>query len=254
MLIAAHKSAPLPSDSFYLPVHVGHALNAVDLGYQADDDGENISAQNRSYCELTAIYWAWKNLDADVLGLSHYRRYFRGELPGPNGSRVLSEPEAARLLTQHDIVLARPRNYVIETIDSHYRNGHHGEDLDVLRAVLEGRSPEFLAAFDEVFSGRKLSLYNMFLMKRDLFDEYASWLFPILDDVAARIDNDSRTAYQQRTIGYLGERLLNVWARAQATLYGRSVGYAPVINTEGESKIKKGIGLINRKLRGGAVQ
>ena len=40
-----------------------------------DNTGENISEKNSMYCELTAQYWAWKNLNADYYGFFHYRRY-----------------------------------------------------------------------------------------------------------------------------------------------------------------------------------
>ena len=93
MLVACHKAAEVPCDDFYLPVHVGHARNPVDLGFQPDDNGPNISHLNHRYCELTAVYWAWKNLDADVVGLSHYRRYFAGDSPGPSGSKILGQAE-----------------------------------------------------------------------------------------------------------------------------------------------------------------
>lgn len=252
MLVAAHKAAEVPSDDFYLPIHVGHALNPIDLGYQRDDEGENISELNPSYCELTALYWAWKNLDADVVGLSHYRRYFRGKQPGPNGKGILSRAESVQLLDKHDIVLSRPRNYVIETIDSHYRNGHHGSDLDVLRGVIEKDYPDFLNSYDKVFSGRELSLYNMFLMRKRDFNEYCEWLFGILDFVEPEIDNDSRSVYQQRTFGYLGERLLNVWVEQRSS--SRAVSYLGVVNTEGEPKLQKAKGLLARKLRGRAAR
>ena len=246
MIIATHKHAELPTDALYLPIHVGRALTDDDFGYQPDDDGENISDRNRSYCELTALYWAWKHLDADIVGLSHYRRYFVGTAEGPRGSRILSSGDARDAMRDHDILLGRPRNYYIETIDSHYRHGHHGEDLDALRDVIAERYPVDLSAFDTVMSGRKLSLYNMFLMRRAHFDSYAEWLFDILDRVETRIDNGGRSAYQQRTFGYLGERLLNVWVLArndQARVTSRRI-----VNTEGESKLKKGIGLIRRKV------
>lgn len=249
MLIASHKPAEMPHDDFYLPVHVGHALNPKDLGFQPDDEGDNISAKNGSYCELTALYWATKNLDAPGYGLSHYRRYFVGEMPGPNGSKILSPAQADALLAVHDVVIGKPRNYVVETIDSHYRNGHHGEDLDVLRATIAKRSPEYVSAYDAVFGGRKLSLYNMFLMRREAYLAYTEWLFPLLAEVEAQIDESDRTAYQQRTMGYLGERLLNVWVVAHPEL---SVKKRKIVNTDGEPKVQKAVGLIKRKISGRA--
>lgn len=248
MLVATHKTAEMPSDAFYLPMHVGHARNSHDLGYQPDDDGDNISALNHSYCELTALYWAWRNLDADAIGLSHYRRYFVGSAQGPNGKRILSAAEAEELLGAYDIIIGKPRNYYVESIESHYRNGHYGSDLDVLREELQSRSPHMVDAYDRVFAGRTLSLYNMFLMRREELDAYCEWLFDLLDGVGERIDNSSRTAYQQRTFGYLGERLLNVWTTARSDEL--RIGTRKVINTDGENKLKKAVGLIQRKAAG----
>ena len=77
IIVAAHKPYQMPKDDIYLPLHVGHA-GKPDIGFQGDDTGENISTKNANYCELTGLYWAWKNLDADYIGLAHYRRYFAG--------------------------------------------------------------------------------------------------------------------------------------------------------------------------------
>lgn len=77
ILIACHKECRLPKQDFFLPVQVGSAHSIVDLKMQRDDQGENISSKNKSYCELTAMYWAWKNLqNIEIIGLSHYRRFF----------------------------------------------------------------------------------------------------------------------------------------------------------------------------------
>lgn len=246
MLVATHKAVSIPSDSLYVPIHVGHALNPVNIGYQPDSEGANISSLNRSYCELTALYWAWRNLDCDAVGLSHYRRYFVGDQTGPNGTSILSAHEAADLLRTNDVVLARRRNYVIETIDSHYRHAHHGTDLDALKRVLGDLEPKYIPAYETVFGGRSLSLYNMFLMRKELFDQYSSWLFPILSSTSDEIgDESTRSAYQQRTLGYIGERLLNIWITAHPEL---KVAHRKVVNTDGERRIAKAVNLAKRKI------
>lgn len=252
MLVAVHKAADVPADSFYLPVHVGHALNPVSLGYQPDDEGQNISDLNASYCELTALYWALHNLRTDAVGLSHYRRYFTGEQVGPSGRSILSALEASALLERHDVVLAKPRNYVLETIGSHYRHAHHGGDLVIVRRTLEQLSPWAVVGWDRVMTGRKLSLYNMFLMRGDEFQRYGDWLFSVLERVAKEIDNEGRTLYQRRTYGYLAERLLNAYVRASPLQTG--AGYRRVVNTEGEPRMRKGIAMIGRKLRHGVAK
>ena len=94
IIVATHKPYRMPEGSCYLPLQVG-AFGKPSLGpeYRRDDEGENISARNSSWCELTGLYWAWKNLRADALGLVHYRRLFRG------AKGVATEAEFAALFT-----------------------------------------------------------------------------------------------------------------------------------------------------------
>ena len=104
ILVAAHKTYPMPTDPLYLPIQAGAALHDP-LPYTPDSTGDNISEKNGSFCELTVLYWAWKNLPAeeqDYLGLCHYRRYFGLNLPGPF-SRVKSstQPEPSFLPHNH---------------------------------------------------------------------------------------------------------------------------------------------------------
>ena len=76
ILVAVHKAGDVIHDEIYTPIHVGKANAGIDLGWMGDDTGDNISAKNQNYCELTAVYWAWKNLkDVDYVGLCHYRRF-----------------------------------------------------------------------------------------------------------------------------------------------------------------------------------
>ena len=71
ILVATHKKYWMPEDDVYLPIHVGRAGKA-DLGYVGDNTGDNISSKNTNYCELTGLYWAWKNLKCDYIGSVSY--------------------------------------------------------------------------------------------------------------------------------------------------------------------------------------
>ena len=77
IIVCCHKNDIYRDSDIYLPVHVGKANTELSLNMQGDNVGDNISEKNLSYCELTGMYWAWKNLKGvDFIGLCHYRRYF----------------------------------------------------------------------------------------------------------------------------------------------------------------------------------
>ncbi|HIX95170.1 MAG TPA: DUF4422 domain-containing protein, partial [Candidatus Gemmiger excrementipullorum] len=99
IIIATHKPYWIPDDPMYLPVQMGHAIHP-DIGYTGDDTGENISDRNWNFCELTGLYWAWKNIEADYIGLVHYRRYFasRANRFAPKRQRVIRHEELDQIL------------------------------------------------------------------------------------------------------------------------------------------------------------
>lgn len=79
ILVAHHKESLLIKNDIFMPIHVGKDISNINLEILGDNTGDNISKKNSIYCEMTAIYWAWKNLNADYIGLCHYRRYFTFE-------------------------------------------------------------------------------------------------------------------------------------------------------------------------------
>lgn len=81
IIVCYHKPGKYISNDIYLPVHVGKEISKYDLPIQGDNEGDNISSLNYTYCELTGLYWAWKNIKADYIGLCHYRRFFTFETP-----------------------------------------------------------------------------------------------------------------------------------------------------------------------------
>lgn len=74
--IATHKEYEFPQIDGYIPIHVGKELSSKNLDIATDNVGNHISNLNTNFCELTALYWIWKNSKADIVGLVHYRRYF----------------------------------------------------------------------------------------------------------------------------------------------------------------------------------
>ena len=192
ILIAAHKKFIAPKDEIYLPIHVG-AEGKGELGYQKDNIGENISSLNPYFCELTGVYWAWKNLDAEYIGLDHYRRYFSTKKvkykDGMDINEVVLDKESTeQYLKEADILVPKLRKYYIETLYNHYANTLDGSHLDKTRDIILEMTPEYLESFDKVMKQTSGHMFNMFIMKKELLDEYCSWLFPILFELQNRID------------------------------------------------------------------
>lgn len=214
ILVAAHKKFQMPrNQKLYFPILVGAIYNYKQgINYQRDDEGVNISNKNPSYSELTAIYWAWKNLkNIDAVGLVHYRRYFIRKWHFSNLNNVIDEKNVEKLLSKYDVILPRKRHYYIETIYSHYVHSHHKEPLDATRKTIIKLYPSYLSSFDKVMSRRSAHMFNMFIMKKDYFDEYCEWLFNILGDVENSIDINGYSEQEKRVFGYLSEMLMDVW-------------------------------------------
>lgn len=211
-MVAAHKEFPMPKErELYLPVLVGAKKNyKPGIDYQRDDDGENISEKNPNYNELTAIYWAWKNLNVDAVGLVHYRRFLSKKRKRDLES-ILNKQDVEELLAKTPIILPKKRKYYIETNYSHYVHAHHQEPIDVTRKVIVDKYPEYLDAFDQMMKRTSAHMFNMFVMKKELFDEYAMWLFDILGEVEKQIDISEYSVQEARVFGYLAERLMDVW-------------------------------------------
>lgn len=212
ILVATHKDYFMPEESMYLPVCVGKALHPErDFGFQSDADGDNISAKNPYFCELTALYWAWKNLKSDYLGLAHYRRHFSFRKNGTNWESVLTKKQAEYLCENSDIILPKKRNYLFQTIEQHYAKTHYKEHLELTRQIISEVCPEYLPAYDKVLKSTKAHMFNMFIMKRQLADDYCAWLFNILFKLEPLVHADKLDAFQARLFGRISEILLDVW-------------------------------------------
>lgn len=216
IIIATHKKYRMPDDKMYLPVHVGaegkkdENGNELNLGYTKDNTGDNISEKNASFCELTGMYWAWKNLDADYIGLAHYRRHF-GVQKQDRYSGILRYGQLKPMLGKYKIFVPKKRKYYIETLYSHYKHTHYAEHLDTTRVIIAELYPEYLDSFDKVVHRTSGYMFNMSIMRKDYNDAYCQWLFDILFELEKRMGNHELSGFQGRFYGRVSEIIFNVW-------------------------------------------
>ena len=231
----------MPPDPVYLPLQVGARGREPIPNFARDDDGDEISARNANWCELTGLYWAWKNLDADAVGLAHYRRHFKGA----NG--IATGAELSALLESHDAILPKRRNYFIESTYSQYAHAHHAIDLDVTRQIVSELHPGYVAAFDATMKSTRGHRFNMFVMKRRMFDAYCEWLFGVLFELERRLDISAYSEYDARVFGFVGERLLDVWLAGSEIGRGMSIAELPVLHLESQHWPRKIFAFLRRK-------
>lgn len=229
--IVSHKRFNPPCINGYIPIAVGQLALDSNCSYCSDNTGENISYKNPFYCELTALYWIWKNdKSSDLIGLCHYRRYFTKSYVRCSSDSYLSSGQASKLLLSHDLILPKPYYWPTLTVGEKYYLGGMGNKRDLLttREVIAELTPDYLSAFDSLLDSHSASYCNMFVMPRHLFDSYCLWLFTVLEEVENRIDISDYTVQEARVFGYISELLLNVWV----TRNSLDAALLPIVNTK----------------------
>ena len=224
--IVTHKPEKLPRLAGYRGIQVGDAPSVFPDCIR-DNTGDNISGKNANYCELTALYWIWKNSDDAFKGLAHYRRYFGRRAFSSSAKDILSFDELRSMLKERDIVAAKPAYYHVNAREQLLMDCCDRPVFDRLEQITDGLHPEYMPAFRAFFSGNRASQYNMMFCRRELFDAYCGWLFPVLFSLEREVDLSGADDYRKRLYGFLSERLMNVWMAHNRL----RVAYAPVVST-----------------------
>lgn len=230
------NDAALIESDILTPIHLGAGNSDLELDMIGDNTGDHISDKNSLYCELTGIYWAWKNdTSSDHLGFFHYRRLFNfnTELTDEldvmsllNHARVdsllfskfkLDDDTIGNFTDKYDAIIptlidiSGAGNLKNQYITAKF---HHAEDLHLARKVLSEFNPDDLDAFDSEMREQSFYGNNMFILKRDLFHNLCEWLFPMLDEIHSRVDYSKYSHFQEkRVVGYLAERFISVYFR-----------------------------------------
>lgn len=248
IITCCHKQDIFYNSVNFLPIQVGKANSSVDLGIIGDNTGDNISRKNSSYCELTGMYWAWKNLkDIDYIGLCHYRRYFDFNHLGRkifplttiktaqfNNLNLDINKETLKWLEAGGCIVAKA-THLYTSLFLHYCEGHYSKDFKVLGDIIRDTLPSkyFQSFWDNIVDSNKFCPFNMFIMNWEQFDKYCGWLFPLLEKVENKIDISQYSLEQQRIYGYMAERLLNLYIHAE----GLRTRHIPILKISDEEEV-----------------
>ena len=205
----SHKDKPLKQTAilpdYVFPLQVGASNCDIRIADLFDDRGENISAKNANYSELTGLYWIWKNKlcnggssDGDggqYYGLVQYRRML-----------TFSSDDLLRLEDNDvDVVLPYPMPYE-PNIHAHHERYLKDVDWKALLTALEELQPAYADYFPQVLEQQYMYNYNVILAKKKVLREYCEWLFPILERTE-EISDPKGSDRADRYIGYMGETL-----------------------------------------------
>ena len=224
----------------YVPVRCGAVYdkreNVTMLG---DDTGDNISEKRNSFCELTVLYWAWKNVKADYYGLCHYRRYisFAKE-------KYMTDSSAAGFITEeylnkqsinkynlnkeymiseiekYDLIITPEEDTRLawdgphKTVYDMCKNRKRDFDIDgvnKLIKIIDEFYPKFSTYTKMYFNGHKVRFYNCFIMKAELFDEFCEVLFGVLFKLENILDNRNYNKWKERMPGFMGEDIFGIF-------------------------------------------
>lgn len=199
--IATHKLFTPPKDKNYTPITAGAFYH--NLPYLKDNTKDNISEKNPYYSELTALYWIWKNDPSDIIGFTHYHRYFQKW-------RKIQAKESERILKKSDIIIPTPLELSCSVYEQ-YASVHYPIDLQLAMEEIIRKYPDYKQTIYQVLNQKKLYTCNMFITTREILEDYLNFLFPILFTLEEKIPYLNYSIYNQRVFGFLAERIFNIY-------------------------------------------
>lgn len=190
----------------YIPLYLGTGWKHTP-GALYEDTGENLSDKHKYYADLGGFYWIWKNIQCDIAGICQYRKYFFSE----HSSGFISTAEIENILQDYDIIVPPAFTSYEETVWDKYKNHQHIQDLMIARDILSEKYPEYLDGFQTIMDGYRLYGLNMWISRKETFDSYCRFIFPILQEAELRIDTTNYSEDMQRVLAFLSEWLFSTW-------------------------------------------
>jgi hypothetical protein len=258
IIVAHHKENYSYSDKIHIPIHVGKELSKINLGILPDNSYLNISKLNPFYCELTATYWAWKNINSDYIGICHYRRYFLNQFHFMIFTKntflfyyhflksFILKSHLKTLFYNQVIVKNCEKEKSIKDFSEWIENNANLNSVDIyalkpvrhfnkknldlfikmgskyifqLKEIVQNIYPEYTLALNKTLDSNYLHNANMIIMKKKYYYEYCEFIFGVLQKHFEL--NNTENSYNNsylRIPGYMGELLTNTFIIHKSSL------------------------------------
>ena len=268
IFVVYYKPAPLIKSEIFEPIQGGRSISNspsragtftkeqiswLEKNMIGDNTGENISELNRHFAELTAFYWIWKNTTTPFVGMFQYRRYLsinnnanypmidfpsmRFRHLGINHLKGFAkeflrdlELEKKFILpwfATHDVLVSEPIK--LNTYEQ-YKNEHVISDLDKALEIIKNKYPHmYNFAIENLNSQEGFYPTNMLITRREILNDYASWLFSIIIPLYEDIKEDlqTRDTEQKLALAYISERLFGIYFRYHQKYHGLRIKEFP---------------------------
>lgn len=170
-------------------------------------EGDNIDFLNPWYCELTGLYYLWKHVNDDIVGLEHYRRYFW------YNNHLLDKNTIKNTLLEHDIICIRsgysyqrpPRTWL-------EKNRKWYDMQKFLIFIKKYVGEDYYNACIEHLNSNWHALGNMFIAKKEVINEYCEFIFDLLFKYMEAEKYYGR-CLPSRIMGYFTEFLFGAWLK-----------------------------------------
>lgn len=216
-----------------------------------DDTEVNISDKSGTYGSCSAIYWAWKNYELlgnpKSIGFMHHDKFFafNNEYFKANQKGVIqeglcfieenfmdetcadkigiSDDVLVSTMSDYDIVISKPSNLSTArqktmSVRGEYSQSLKGtkvEDFDLMIDIVKKHYPRYARHIDAYINSPHKFLYQMFIMKKEFFLEYCSFIFGVLSEIEEKIHFEAYQADGARSLEHLAEVMLTMFVSSK---------------------------------------
>ena len=250
----------------FLPIQAGAALSSNDLKILRDDKHGTLSARNQKYCELSAFDEIYHYSIASHVGVMHYRRIFVVPRPfklilkdAEHWLRVSKyrlglkntpverhfkvhidtktklefevhrlQPVLADMTKEYDIITPISVKYHGQTLREQYGRAHQIEHFDLFMEALAQLHPQLIPFIAMQDAPPIYYIFNMFIMRRDIFKHYWDLLSSTLLAIEKKINFDDLDSYQTRVLGFLAERFMAIFVHYMVATQSARCAQLPV--------------------------